>query len=73
MATAFKVGDRIFDRASGSDVTVLKVTIDGSGVIYDTDAKPDATGDGAFPDGGRNEFEVCALDDMKTRNSEFLY
>ena len=72
-APLFKVGDRIFDRASNAEVTVLGIHFDETDIVYETDAKPDATGDGAFPDGHRNDFEVCAIDDTQTRNSEFIY
>lgn len=50
------IGDEVFDGPSQVYVTVMEFG-DG-GETLRVDAKPDPTGDGAFPDGWRNWREV---------------
>lgn len=58
----WKVGDRVFDMPSQSDRTIIarRRDEDDGEYIYEVDAPPDPTGDGAFPDGWRNDFEIGA-------------
>ena len=62
----FKVGDKVFDIPSQRVCTVIGVNIEFDAgewlVFYTVDAPNDPTGDGAFPDGGRNDYEVCEPD-----------
>jgi hypothetical protein len=65
--TIRKVGDKVFDMPSQQIVTILEVAFGEDeeakdDIYYGTDAPPDATGDGAFPTGWRNYFEVCDPD-----------
>jgi len=61
-----KIGDKVFDMPSQKVCTIIDIDtmeVEGHAETYfQVDAPDNATGDGAFPNGWRCEFEICDPD-----------